>query len=91
MLLNEAERLGVLHGQALRSLESALAKLHWSTFESWVQLYDDRIFEARFRTKAAPDETSGAGLQEEGSEVELKGEGSASEGAVSPSNDDKKG
>jgi len=46
MLLNEAERLGVLQGQALRSLELALIKLHWSTFESWVWLYGDRIFEA---------------------------------------------
>ncbi|KAJ8427748.1 hypothetical protein Cgig2_008552 [Carnegiea gigantea] len=35
MLLNEAERLGVLHGRALRTLESALTELRWSTFESW--------------------------------------------------------
>ncbi|KAJ8452431.1 hypothetical protein Cgig2_000020 [Carnegiea gigantea] len=82
MLLNEAERLGVLHGQALRAL---------NTFESWVWLYGDRIFEAQFRMKAAPEESSGAGLQEEGSEVELEGEGSAREGAASPSDDGKQG
>ncbi|KAJ8428641.1 hypothetical protein Cgig2_017140 [Carnegiea gigantea] len=34
MLLNEAKRLGVLHGRAPRTLESALTELHWSTFES---------------------------------------------------------
>jgi len=36
MLLNEAERLGVVQGRALRFLESALVELHWSTFESWI-------------------------------------------------------
>ena len=41
MLLNEAKRLGVLHGRALRALESALTELRWSTFESWVWLYSD--------------------------------------------------
>ncbi|KAJ8442958.1 hypothetical protein Cgig2_019531 [Carnegiea gigantea] len=51
MLLNEAKRLGVLHGQALRTLESAFTELHWRTFESWVWLYDDRIFKTWFRTK----------------------------------------
>jgi len=34
MLLNEAERLGVLYGRGLRILESALIELRWSTFES---------------------------------------------------------
>ncbi|KAJ8443430.1 hypothetical protein Cgig2_026217 [Carnegiea gigantea] len=34
MLLNKAERLGVLQGQALRSLELALTELRWSAFES---------------------------------------------------------
>ncbi|KAJ8434208.1 hypothetical protein Cgig2_015697 [Carnegiea gigantea] len=34
------------------------------------QLYGDQIFEARFRTKAEPEESLGAGQQEEGSEVE---------------------
>ncbi|KAJ8428574.1 hypothetical protein Cgig2_021632 [Carnegiea gigantea] len=70
MLLNEAERFGVLHGRALRTLESALTELHWSTFELWVWMYGDRIFEARFRTKAAPEGSSEADLQEEGLEVE---------------------
>ena len=46
MLLNEAERLGVLYGQMLRVMESALTELHWSTFESWVWLNIDQIFEA---------------------------------------------
>ncbi|KAJ8452005.1 LOW QUALITY PROTEIN: hypothetical protein Cgig2_016586 [Carnegiea gigantea] len=46
MLLNEAERLGE---QALRSLESALTKLRWSAFESWIKLdsaqrADTRVF-----------------------------------------------
>jgi len=60
MFLNEAERLRVLHGRALRTLDSALTELRWSTFESWVWLYDDRIFEARFWTKAALEESLGA-------------------------------
>ncbi|KAJ8426225.1 hypothetical protein Cgig2_003850 [Carnegiea gigantea] len=34
MLLNEAERIGVMQGQTLRSLESALTELCWSAFES---------------------------------------------------------
>ncbi|KAJ8427424.1 hypothetical protein Cgig2_019036 [Carnegiea gigantea] len=53
MLLNKAERL--------RSLESALIKLPWSTFESWVWLYGDRIFEARFCPKFRSGESSGRG------------------------------
>ena len=52
MLLNEAERLGVLHGRTLRAMESALTELRWSTFDSWVWLNGDRIIEARFRVKA---------------------------------------
>ncbi|KAJ8437666.1 hypothetical protein Cgig2_028604 [Carnegiea gigantea] len=63
MLLNKAERLGVLHARALRTLESALIELHWM----W--LYGDRIFEARFRIRADPEESSGAGQQKEDSEV----------------------
>ncbi|KAJ8445075.1 hypothetical protein Cgig2_022595 [Carnegiea gigantea] len=91
MLLNEARRLGVLHGRALRTLELALTELHWSIFESWVWLYGDRIFEAQFRTKAEPKESSGGDQQEEGSEVEWECEGSATEGAASPFDDDKQG
>ncbi|KAJ8451979.1 hypothetical protein Cgig2_016560 [Carnegiea gigantea] len=44
----------------------------WSTFESWVWLYGDRIFEIRFQTKAEPKESSGAGQQEEDSETERR-------------------
>ncbi|KAJ8421186.1 hypothetical protein Cgig2_011314 [Carnegiea gigantea] len=51
MFLNEAKRLGVLHGRALRSLESALTELHWSAFESWIWLFSDRIYKPRFRSK----------------------------------------
>ena len=46
MLLNEAEGLGVLQGQVLRSLESAITELCWSAFKSWVWLFGDRIYEA---------------------------------------------
>ena len=91
MVLNEAERLGVLHRQALRTLESALTELCWSAFEPGVWLYGDQIFNAWFRRKAALEESLRADLQEEGSKVEAKGEGSASEGAASPSDDDKQG
>ncbi|KAJ8449202.1 hypothetical protein Cgig2_027204 [Carnegiea gigantea] len=84
MLLNEAERLGVLQGRALRSLESARIELRWSTFESWVWLYGDRIFEARFCPKVGSGESSGTSRHEEGSEVELKDEDLAIEKAASP-------
>ncbi|KAJ8449176.1 hypothetical protein Cgig2_027178 [Carnegiea gigantea] len=46
MLLNKAKTLRVLYGRALRMLELAHTELHWITFESWVWLYGDRIFEA---------------------------------------------
>jgi len=52
-------------------------------------LYGDRIFEARFQTKAKPKESSGASQQEEDSKVEPEGEGLAIEGAASPFNNDK--
>ncbi|KAJ8427838.1 LOW QUALITY PROTEIN: hypothetical protein Cgig2_029755 [Carnegiea gigantea] len=87
VLLNEAERFGVLHGRALRTLESALTELHWSIFESWVWSHGDRIFEPQFRTKAELEKSSGA----EDSEVKLEGEGLATEGAASPFDDDKQG
>ncbi|KAJ8425916.1 hypothetical protein Cgig2_033857 [Carnegiea gigantea] len=90
MLLNEAERLGVLHGRTLWAMESALAELHWSTFESWVWLYGDRIFEAQFQAKVEPkEESSRVGRQEEDSEAEQEDESSPTEGAASPSDDDK--
>ncbi|KAJ8444871.1 LOW QUALITY PROTEIN: hypothetical protein Cgig2_029802 [Carnegiea gigantea] len=56
MLLNEAERLGVLYGRTLRVIDSALTELRWSTFESWVWLNRDRIFEAWFQAKAEQKE-----------------------------------
>ncbi|KAJ8419880.1 hypothetical protein Cgig2_000617 [Carnegiea gigantea] len=39
MLHNEAEKLGVLHGSRLRSLEVALTELRWGAFESWIWLF----------------------------------------------------
>ena len=36
ILLNEAEKLDVLHGPRLRSLEVALTELRWGVFESWI-------------------------------------------------------
>ncbi|KAJ8446987.1 hypothetical protein Cgig2_006615 [Carnegiea gigantea] len=53
---NEAERLGVLHGRTLHRMGSALTKLRWSTFESWVWLNGDRILEARFREEAEQED-----------------------------------
>ncbi|KAJ8428675.1 hypothetical protein Cgig2_006349 [Carnegiea gigantea] len=71
-------------------MESALTELRWSTFESWVWLNRDRIFETPFRVKAEPkEESSKAGQQEEDSEAEQEDESSATEGAASPSDDDK--
>ncbi|KAJ8433523.1 hypothetical protein Cgig2_006670 [Carnegiea gigantea] len=60
MLLNEAKRLGVLHGKRLRSLEVTLTELHWSAFESWLWLFGDRIYEARFHPKGGLGENAGA-------------------------------
>ncbi|KAJ8444598.1 hypothetical protein Cgig2_023661 [Carnegiea gigantea] len=87
MLLNEAERLGVLHGRTLRIMESVLPELRWSTFESWVWLNGDQIFAARLRAKTEKkkdssrvrqeEEDSKAEREEEGSEAEKEEEGSA--------------
>jgi len=63
MLLNKAERLGLLQGQALRSLETALTELRWSAFESWIWLFGDQIYEARFRPKGGLGESSGIDQQ----------------------------
>jgi len=90
-LLNEAEKLGVLQGRALQSLESALIELRWSTLESWVWLYGDRIFEARFRPPAGSGERSRPSRQEEGVEVEPEDEGSAIGAVVSPYSGDEQG
>ncbi|KAJ8432493.1 LOW QUALITY PROTEIN: hypothetical protein Cgig2_003570 [Carnegiea gigantea] len=81
MLLNEAERLGVLQGQAFRSLESAFTELYWSAFESWIWLFGDRIYETQFRPKGSLGENLGAGQQEESSARETVDEDSALEEA----------
>jgi len=58
MLLNEAKRLGVLHGRTLRITESTLIDLRWDTFEAWVWRNRDRILRARFRPEAEQKEES---------------------------------
>ncbi|KAJ8420525.1 LOW QUALITY PROTEIN: hypothetical protein Cgig2_024956 [Carnegiea gigantea] len=78
MLLNEAEKLGVLHGPRLRSLEVALTELRWGEFESWIWLFDDRVHEARFRPKSSSEEGARAGHQ-----VETSSWGAADGGAFS--------
>ncbi|KAJ8423406.1 LOW QUALITY PROTEIN: hypothetical protein Cgig2_030573 [Carnegiea gigantea] len=47
--------------QALRSFQSAFTELRWSAIESWIWLFGDRIYEARFRLKGSLRENSGAG------------------------------
>ena len=84
MLLNEDERLGVVQGRSLQSVELALIELHWSTFKLWVWLYGDRIFEARFRLKVGSGESSRTSQQKDSSKVELEDEFSAIEKAASP-------
>ena len=42
----------------VRIMESTLTELRWSTFELWVWLNRDQIFEARFREKAKHEEES---------------------------------
>ncbi|KAJ8433863.1 hypothetical protein Cgig2_032074 [Carnegiea gigantea] len=58
ILLSKANRLGVLQGQTLHIMESALTELRWSTFEAWVWLNGDRILEARFREEAEQEDES---------------------------------
>jgi len=82
MLLNKAERLGVLQGQELRSLDSALTELRWSVFDSWIWLFGDRIYETRFRQDGSLGETSGVGRQEESSGRGTTDEDSAPEEAA---------
>ena len=84
MLLNEAEKLRVLQGQALRSLESALIELRWSAFESWIWLFGDRIYEARIRPKGSLGENSETGRQEESSDKGTTNEDLTPEEAASP-------
>ncbi|KAJ8437090.1 hypothetical protein Cgig2_016444 [Carnegiea gigantea] len=61
MLLNEAEKLGVLHGPRLWSPEVALTELHWGAFESWIWLFGDRVYEAQFHPKSGWGEAARAG------------------------------
>ncbi|KAJ8420628.1 hypothetical protein Cgig2_027118 [Carnegiea gigantea] len=58
-LLDEVEKLDVLHGPRLRSLEVALTELHWRAIESWIWLFGDRIYEAQFRPKSGRARTRG--------------------------------
>ncbi|KAJ8422033.1 LOW QUALITY PROTEIN: hypothetical protein Cgig2_027264 [Carnegiea gigantea] len=63
MLLNEAKKLGVLHGPRLRSMEMALTELRWGAFKSWIWLFGDRVYEARFHLKGGSGEGERAGRQ----------------------------
>ncbi|KAJ8445935.1 LOW QUALITY PROTEIN: hypothetical protein Cgig2_009864 [Carnegiea gigantea] len=69
MLLNEVEKLGVPHGPRLRSVEVALTKLHWGAFESWICLFGDQVYKARFHQKGGSGEGTRAGHQGESSSV----------------------
>jgi len=63
MLLSEAKKLGVLHGPRLQSLEVALTELRWGAFESWIWLFDDRVYEARFHPKSDLSEGRSSGRE----------------------------
>ncbi|KAJ8420396.1 LOW QUALITY PROTEIN: hypothetical protein Cgig2_013883 [Carnegiea gigantea] len=67
MLLNEAEKLSVLQGLRLRSLEVVLTELRWGVFESWIWLFSDRIYEAQFCLKSGSSEGARGGRQRESS------------------------
>ncbi|KAJ8429577.1 LOW QUALITY PROTEIN: hypothetical protein Cgig2_023783 [Carnegiea gigantea] len=64
MLLNEAEKLRVLHGPRFRSLEVALTELRWGAFESWIWLFSDRVYDARFRPKSSSEEGAKAAISD---------------------------
>ncbi|KAJ8419343.1 hypothetical protein Cgig2_003520 [Carnegiea gigantea] len=81
MLLNEAEKLGVLHGPRLRSLEMTLTELCWGAFESWIWLFSDRVYEARFLPKSGSDEGTRAGRVGESSSEGAAVDDTAPEGA----------
>ena len=84
MLLNEAEKLGVLHGPRLQSLEVALTELRWRAFESWIWLFGDRIYKAQFRSKSSSGEGPRTSRQGESSSEEVPANDVALEGAASP-------
>ena len=54
MLLNDAMKLGILHGWMIGVMESAFKELRWSTFQAWVGHNRGRILEAR-RQEALSD------------------------------------
>ncbi|KAJ8441786.1 hypothetical protein Cgig2_009032 [Carnegiea gigantea] len=89
MLLNEAERLGVLYGRTLHIMESALTELRWSTFELWAWINGDRIFEARFREKAKCEKESSDAKRVASSSDDDEQGGAGQEEAASLSDDDK--
>ncbi|KAJ8432913.1 hypothetical protein Cgig2_004587 [Carnegiea gigantea] len=69
MILNEAEKLGVLHGLRLRSLEVTLTELRRGAFESWIWLFGDRVYEARFHPKGNLGKGTRAGGEGESSMI----------------------
>ena len=83
MLLNEAEKLGVLHGPRLRSLEVGLTELHWGALKSWIWLFSDRVYEAQFCPNSSSEEGTRADFQGETSSGGAAN-GVASEGTASP-------
>ncbi|KAJ8429720.1 hypothetical protein Cgig2_013792 [Carnegiea gigantea] len=84
MLLNEAEKLGVLHGLRLRALEVALIESRWGEFESWIWMFGDRVYEAQFRPKSGSGEGARAEHQGESSSERATADDAASEGVASP-------
>jgi len=84
MLLSEAEELGVLHGLRLQALEVAHTELRSGAFESWIWLFGDRVYEARFHPKSSSDEGARAGCEGEIMSGGAAADGAASGGAASP-------
>ncbi|KAJ8424903.1 hypothetical protein Cgig2_007628 [Carnegiea gigantea] len=68
----------------LLELPQALTELRWSTFKSWVWLFGNRIYEARFHPKGGLGENTEAGRQEPSSGRGAVDEDAALEEAASP-------
>ncbi|KAJ8427204.1 LOW QUALITY PROTEIN: hypothetical protein Cgig2_004363 [Carnegiea gigantea] len=83
MLLNEAEKLGVLHGPRLRSLEMALTELCWGAFESWIWLFGNPVYEAQFHQKSGSGEGTRAGRRGESSSEGVAADDAAPKGHFS--------
>jgi len=49
MLLNEAVKLGAVHGFKAEGLKSALVGLRWSSFEVWMSCFDHVLREAQLQ------------------------------------------